>query len=325
MNRNRQSGNKRKKKGGGSFAALFLLFLVLLAVAGYFFTRSLQLTKKSIPPSYSQITSAKIPSLPPTDKAPKTETTAPIEKVPQKVAPYPTRTEPVEPIPEKKITGTGRLAVIIDDMGTKVEEAKAISDIGVPLTFSIIPGLRSFREVASFAATKNIEVMIHIPMQSKGWPQRRLEVNGLLLSMDDTSVTDRIKEYIREIPSAIGANNHMGSEYTENEGKMRVVLEVLKQNRLYFIDSVTTPKTTGLKVAREIGIRSERRNVFLDNEQNPAYIKGQLDQAVRIARNRGFAIAICHPHPATIKTLAELLPGLAKQGITLVPVSKLVK
>lgn len=247
--------------------------------------------------------------------------------VPKHDVPYPVETQPApvtKPHAEKG-PGEGRLAIIIDDMGTSVEEARSLADIGVPLTFSIIPGLHSSREVASFAASKGIETMIHMPMQSQGWPQRRLEANGLLLSMDDAAVTDRVEEFVREIPTAVGANNHMGSEYTEHEEKMRVVLGVLKSRGLFFVDSVTTAKTTGLRLAREMGVKSARRNVFLDNEQNAAYIRGQLNQAVRVAQKTGAGIAIGHPHPATISALTALLPELGKQGITLVPASRLVR
>jgi polysaccharide deacetylase 2 family uncharacterized protein YibQ len=65
--------------------------------------------------------------------------------------------------------------------------------------------------------------------------------------------------------------------------------------------------------------------VFLDNEQDGTYIRGQLDQAVRLAKKTGGVIAICHPHPATIHTLEAALPGLARRGITLVPASQLVR
>jgi polysaccharide deacetylase 2 family uncharacterized protein YibQ len=167
--------------------------------------------------------------------------------------------------------------------------------------------------------------MIHLPMQSKGWPERRLEANGLLVSMADSDIVERLEGYMRTVPKAIGANNHMGSEFTENEDKMRVVLGTLKGRGLFFVDSVTSPKTVGVRLARELGMKSGRRNVFLDNEQDGTYILGQLNQAVRLARKTGAAIAICHPHPATIRTLEAALPGLAKQGITLVPVSRLVK
>ena len=236
-----------------------------------------------------------------------------------------TEEEKEKPAPGRKDGAHGQLAVIIDDMGSSMQEARALAGIGLPVTFSIIPGLRSDREVADFAAKSGIETMIHIPMQSKGWPQRRLEANGLLLSMDDAAIREHLRDYALRIPGAHGVNNHMGSEFTEHEDKMRTVLEVLKGRGLFFVDSVTTPQTVGLRLAREMGVKAGKRNVFLDNEQDGAYIRRQLAQAVRMAKRNGAAIAICHPHPATIATLAEALPALAGQGITLVAVSRLVQ
>jgi polysaccharide deacetylase 2 family uncharacterized protein YibQ len=217
------------------------------------------------------------------------------------------------------------LAIIIDDMGAGMQEARSLAAIGVPLTFSIIPGLQNCREVAALAAGSGIETMIHIPMQSKGWPQRRLESNGLLVSMEDADIREHVERFVRDVPRAVGANNHMGSEFTEHEQQMSSVLGTLKGKGLFFVDSVTTPRSVGQRLAREMGVRGGRRNVFLDNEQNGAYIMGQLNQAVRLAKKNGGAIAICHPHPATIEALAAALPGLKQQGITLVPASRLVR
>lgn len=219
----------------------------------------------------------------------------------------------------------GRLAIIIDDMGNSLSEARSLAAIKVPLTFAVIPGLRVDKEVAAYAAVNNIETLIHIPMQAKGWPSRRLEENGLLVSMDADELHDRVSGFIHRFPGAVGVNNHMGSEFTEHEEKMTIVLQALKKNNLFFIDSVTTPESSGIKVAQQLGIRSARRNVFLDNEQERSYILGQLKQAVRLAGKNGSAIAICHPHPVTISTLAAALPELAGLGVRLVPASQLVK
>lgn len=226
---------------------------------------------------------------------------------------------------EPRTSGQGLLAVIIDDMGSSLSDARALAAIGVPLTFSIIPGLRHSAAVADFAGSRDIELMIHIPMQSKGWPERRLEANGLLVSMSETEISARIDEYVREIPKAAGANNHTGSEFTEHADKMRPVLRSLKSRGMFYVDSVTTPRTVGGRVARESGVRSAGRDVFLDNEQNQGYIRSQLLQAARTARRKGGAIAICHPHPATLQALAAMLPELARQGITFVPASRLVR
>lgn len=325
----------KQKPGGGRYAALAILGLIILAVTAYLlFGPRKRPAKPPMAPPPPVARKRELPPPPPVappvvqkvplpEKMPAPEKKPPPEETVVHVAPTP----PPPPIPAEPETGkgTGRLAIIIDDMGTSVQEARSLSAIGVPLTFSIIPGLRSYREVASFAAANGIETMVHIPMQPKGWPQRRLEVNGLLVSMDDAAIREHLAGFFRDIPRALGANNHMGSEFTEHEDKMQPVMEVLKGRGMFFIDSVTTPKSVGQKLARENGMKSGRRNVFLDNEQDPAYIRGQINQAVRLAKKSGSAIAICHPHPATIKTLAAVLPGLERQGVTFVPASRLVR
>ncbi len=322
----KKTANTRHNKGqgGGRYAAFAILVLILLAVGGYYFFSSPR--KAVLPPDPTKVEKTVQPAVPlPRD------TPQPIKIEPVKPAPeeYPVervvRPQQTVPTAIEKTAGSGKLAIIIDDMGAGLNEARALADIGVPLTFSIIPGLRSYREVAVYSASKGIETMIHIPMQSKGWPARRLENNGLLVSMSADDISERLKGFIRDIPNATGANNHMGSEFTEHANKMKSVLVALKDNKLFFVDSVTSPQTVGQKVAQELGVRNARRNVFLDNEQNSSYILGQLDQAVRLARKNGAAIAICHPHPMTIKTLAGALPGLEKQGIKFVPASALVR
>ena len=317
------NNKSRKLTSGARIAAFVILFLVVSLVAGYFLfspVKKAELTplKPEHPRIKQGITSSS--TLPGTIK------TSPVATPPDKAqSDYPSDT-----VSETEISGSvgnisGRLAIIIDDMGSSLEEARLLAAIKVPLTFAIIPGLRVDKVVATCAAKNNIETMIHIPMQSKGWPTRRLEANGLLVSMDAVELQERVSMFVQEFPGAVGANNHMGSEFTEHEEKMTDVLLNLKKNNLFFIDSLTSPDSVGLRVAQRLGVKSARRNVFLDNEQERGYILGQLNQAARMARKNGSAIAICHPHPVTITTLAAALPELAKQGVRLVPVSQLVK
>lgn len=321
-NKNRFS----KKKSGSGIATLVILALVLMSAGGFWLFSS---PRKAVPKPESRV-------LPPTENAAPvlpfinaTAVPAPRVEKPAHKAPevYPETTSPQEELQPRQQTADGKalLAIVIDDMGSSMSEARSLVAIGVPLTFSVIPGLPRYREVASFAVSSGIETMIHIPMQSKEWPGRRLESNGLLVSMGDIELRERVAGYMRDLPGAVGANNHTGSEFTEHADKMRSVLDTLKEKGLFFVDSVTTPQTVGIRLAREIGIKSGRRNVFLDNEQERGYILGQLNQAVRQAKKNGAAIAICHPHKATISALASALPGLANQGVTLTTASKLVR
>jgi len=67
------------------------------------------------------------------------------------------------------------------------------------------------------------------------------------------------------------------------------------------------------------------RDVFLDDDQAPAAIAKQLAKLEQLARQHGSAIAIGHPHDATIAALKAWLPLLGGKGFVLVPVSAVAR
>ena len=123
---------------------------------------------------------------------------------------------------------------------------------------------------------------------------------------------------------ADGVNNHMGSVVTQNEVIMTALFSSIKEQGLFYIDSLTTGKSVCKTVATEMNLPFQVRDVFLDNEQTYQYIAGQIDELVLVAKRRGEAIAICHLHPATVEVLAHEVPRLNDKGIEVVRVSKLV-
>jgi polysaccharide deacetylase 2 family uncharacterized protein YibQ len=254
------------------------------------------------------------------------------QKLPTRVSEYPdghavySSAIVATPAVKRAVRGRhGTIAIIIDDMGSSRHEAEQLLEIGVPLTFSLIPGLAHVRDVAEAARRKGAEVMVHIPMEPKGVENKPFEKNGLLLAMSDEELTRRLQGYLDAVPSAAGANNHMGSRFTEDREKMRIVLELLKERKMFFVDSKTSPASVGDHLAREMGVRTAARNVFLDNVQDRAYIRQQIVQLAALSRRNGAAIGICHPHKATISALALTLPALRAEGITFVHASDLVR
>lgn len=237
----------------------------------------------------------------------------------------------VRPIPPRKpgqaplkhLSGT--LAIIVDDMGSSLDEARQLLAINIPITFSLIPGLPKVKGVAELAGSAGQEVMVHLPMEPQGYPQRRLEANGLLAAQSDTEITARTVALLNAVPQAKGANNHMGSRFTEHEEKMLPVLKALQGRGLFFIDSLTTPHSKAYAVAESLGMRFAARNVFLDNLQDVAAIKKQLYLAAEMSRKKGGVIAICHPHAETIMALKEAMPELQRAGIKFVSAGELVR
>lgn len=312
--RRRGSANRRiKERGKRPWLAAAVVILII--VAAFFL---LEKAKRSTPEKVVEPPQAGVrQKMPPRAGAPAGQDAYTTASAPS--------LQPAGSPARKRATGPGSLAIIVDDMGSSMQEARSLLAIDVPITFSIIPGLAREREVAELARSRGGEVMIHIPMEPKEYPKRRLEANGLLTTQSAAEMERRVSGYLQDIPYAVGVNNHMGSRFTEEGEKMRTVLKILKGKGLFFIDSRTTPASTGYSLAREMGIRTATRDVFLDNVQDEGYIKGQLDQAANAARRRGSAIAICHPHPATLRALAKYLPLLQGDGITFVHASELVR
>jgi uncharacterized protein len=323
----RPHANRYKKSGKGGFVlAVFIVCCCLLLVAGYLLHRYQQ--QRPVVRQEAAVQKKTVVQQPAPQKIHSSIKTVPavVDVIPPIKQDYYTgELKPEKQAPQQKgSVAKAELAIVVDDMGSSLQEAQALAAIGLPINFAIIPGLRHYREVADYAAGQGIEILIHIPMQSKEYPRRRLETNGLLLEYSDEELRSRVLGYLEILPKAVGANNHMGSGFTEHADKMRVVLQVLKENKLFFLDSITTPLTVGPKVAAELRMHHTRRDVFLDNEQNESYIRGQLAQAIERARKNGHAIAICHPHPMTIATLIKALPELKTKGVKLVAVTKLV-
>ncbi len=221
-----------------------------------------------------------------------------------------------------------RVAIVIDDMGYRMDLAQAFLDLPWPITLSILPFTGKAGEIASLAHSRGHEVMLHIPMDANGGGQaiERLESRTpgmLLVSMSDGELRRLVREEMAQVPYAHGANNHMGSRFTRDPRCMRVVLEELKARGYFFLDSLTDSRSVACRVAKRLGVKCYRRDVFLDNSKDQAYILRQMDILARLALKKGRAIAIGHPSRATLEALRKGLPKLEKMGIKVVPLSKL--
>lgn len=308
----RKKGTNRRKKQGKSKQILVLLAVAALIALAFFLLESLRSSQPE--KSEMQPPVAERKKLPPRE-----------EGGVAVLQPFTSVAKPLKQPPRKKPGAQGAVAIIVDDMGSSMKEVRELLAIRIPLTFSIIPGLAKGKAVAEAAHREGYEVMLHIPMEPVGYPQQRLEANGLLLSQDDGEVERRMRGYLNSIPHVVGANNHMGSRFTEDAGKMKTVLGILRENQLFFVDSKTSQRSVGYSLAAEMGLEAGTRNVFLDNVPSIEAIRKQLDELETLARKRGTAIGICHPRPTTIQALSAILPAMEKDGVKFVYASELVR
>jgi hypothetical protein len=214
-------------------------------------------------------------------------------------------------------------AIIIDDVGRNKKRIMEILALGIPVTFSVLPGLDYSSELAKTIYESGQEVIIHMPMEpiGDGFP---LNEKTLLITQSPEQIKELVEEQLINTPYAVGVNNHMGSLFTQDPDRMWIVLNEIRQAGLFFIDSVTTSQSVAMKTARAMGLKSAARNVFLDVSDNPDDIRKAFRETIRIAKQKGIAIAIGHPGRNTIDILSRIGPEFKEAGVTLVHASKLV-
>jgi polysaccharide deacetylase 2 family uncharacterized protein YibQ len=106
---------------------------------------------------------------------------------------------------------------------------------------------------------------------------------------------------------------------------MGTLMAELSRRGLRFLDSLTSPRSVAWQAARSAGVPALRNRLFLDvDHQDEAAITARLAELIAVARARGQAVGIGHPHAATAAVLARELPRYAAEGVRFVTVSELI-
>lgn len=201
------------------------------------------------------------------------------------------------------------LALVIDDLGYSFDLAKQVLDLPGKHSFAIIPETSYSTKIARYANSKGHEIILHMPMQSS--ENVSIEASALHDGMTEGEITSNVATMLKDMPHIRGINNHMGSKLTQFDYIMRPVMETIRKTskNFYFLDSRTTPLSKAYQQALIAGLPSIKRDVFLDfDHNNRESINYQIDLWLKKADNKGYAVAIGHPHPATIELLRKKIP-----------------
>ncbi|QJE72793.1 divergent polysaccharide deacetylase family protein [Aerophototrophica crusticola] len=268
---------------------------------------------------------------------------APVAPTPAPPAPEPARQVPTQtamlppPVPPPAGTplwkrnavpapaqdGRPRIVIVIDDMGPDRKRSDRAAALPGPLTLAWLPYARDLPHQAAAARRNGHELIVHMPMEpdGKGDPGR----DAILTKLPAAEIKARIARNLAAFDGYVGINNHMGSRFTANTAGMAVVMAELSSRGLLFLDSRTTAQTKAPELAPRYHVPLASRDVFLDHEMTPAAVEAALAKVEAVARTKGTAIAIGHPHDVTVAALERWLPTLSAKGFQLVPLTATIR
>jgi hypothetical protein len=215
-----------------------------------------------------------------------------------------------------------RIALVIDDLGRSTDDLVPLEKLGVAITYSVLPFEENTPAVVSQLRSRREEILLHLPMQPKSHEDPG--PGALRLGMTDDQLRTGTLTALQAVPGAVGVNNHMGSGLSADARSMGTILRVLSSRGLFFLDSRTSPDSVGYRTALSLGVPAAERQVFLDSDPGTEPVHEQFRRLLDMARTRGAAVAIGHPHPDTLAVLTAEVPRAKALGYDFVPVSYLL-
>ena len=218
----------------------------------------------------------------------------------------------------KAPNGGPKLAIIMDDISTNAQ-VRELKKLSIKVTPSIFPPEKQHPKTAELAKEFSV-YMVHLPLQALNYTNEK--ANTLRTGDSKEKISQRIKDIKNDFKGVKYINNHTGSGFTSDFKSTLALLDELKNSEIYFIDSLTTNKSTVLDASKKLGLKYAYRDVFLDNEQNVSKILKMINNAVAVAKKDGVAIAICHPYKSTFEAL-KIAQKDAFKGVEVVYVDKI--
>jgi len=216
-----------------------------------------------------------------------------------------------------------QLVIVIDDIGYNKRNADLLFSIHEPIALAILPQLPYSKYFAEEGKRRGFETILHLPLEPND-PNDNPGVGVITIEMDSEEVKATLEKNLASVPHVVGVNNHMGSRATRDRSLMYLITKELRSKGLFFLDSMTHPKSVAYEMARLARIPTVKRDVFIDNQDNFDAVSEKIDEAATIAKKTGQAIAIGHIRENTLRAIKEAIPRLKAEGIQLATLKEIL-
>ena len=216
------------------------------------------------------------------------------------------------------------IALVVDDFGYFYNSlVRDFLTIEVPLTLTVIPGLRHSKRICEAAANAGKEILCHLPMEPEKGGGDGGEISLIRVDMSEGEIRKTAERALERTPGVIGMNNHMGSRATADRRVMKVILDVCRKHGIFFLDSMTTQRSVVGETAVKAGAPSISNDLFIDNVGEDR--RENMKKIISIARRRGYAVGIMHVKGSTFEDLEWMIGEAERAGVKFVNVSDMIE
>jgi polysaccharide deacetylase 2 family uncharacterized protein YibQ len=230
----------------------------------------------------------------------------------------------VEPNPDLSDTGSEIAFVVIDLDPASEPLFRSFMESKIPFTIALRPDIPHAGRAARAVKDAGRELFLHLPMEPRGYPRVDPGKNAILLDLSRVEIEERISKSLGALGAPQGIVTRMGSAAVNDPDVMHAVLGEVKRRDLLFVDAHGAGPSVVEETGEEMGARTLTLGGTLDASGSPAAIRARLAQLIQTAQQRG-ALAVAVRANAVVLTVLEAQRDeLEKEGVAIVPASKLV-
>jgi len=222
--------------------------------------------------------------------------------------------------------GKPAIAIIVTGLGINEQGSlDAIDQLPDAVTMAFAPYGKNLQSTVSDARSKGHEVLLEVPLEPFDYPQNDPGPQTLLTGEQPRANLDKLFWLMARFGGYVGLINNMGARFTASAADFSPVMEELGTRGLGYIDDGSSNRSLAPQLAAGNKVPFGRADLVIDTNPAREPILAALGSLEAKAMQNGSAIGIVSALPISVQSVAEWSRELEAKGITLVPVSALMK
>ena len=229
---------------------------------------------------------------------------------------------------EDQNDSSAQLAVVLFGFGDDVALERTFADLTAPFAVALAPDEKTSDAMFHAARAQGREVVLHLPLEPINYPQVNPGPGTILVTMKPTQIGGLMRRYLERAGPVAAVANHMGSLATQDMTVMSAVYRELHRQRVPFLHMTPAAGAVCKPLASELGVSYEEPDAVIDYEarsQKPVLLDRRWRDVLSETRIRGHAVVMLRATPLTRRWIAQALDVKHLKGVSVVPLSALLK
>jgi uncharacterized protein len=217
-----------------------------------------------------------------------------------------------------------RIAVVVGGLGlSQTGTQRAIEVLPPEVTLAFAPAGNSLDRWMQTARREGHELLMQIPLEPFDYPN--VDPGRGTLTVDSDPMTFREDLYwtLGRMTNYAGVMNHMGGRFVTDDNAMKALMAELSGRGLGYLDDGASARSIADAQAASAGVPFAASSVAIDTVRERGEILKKLDEAERIARATGSAVAVGAGFDVTVDAVAAWISEARLRGIEIVGYSAL--